>query len=136
MRPLALALLALLAGCATILQGPNQTVEITSDPPGAKVLVLPEQTSLVTPGEAELSRKQIHTLLFELPCHRPATGYLDRTNSHTVLLNVILGGLIGMSIDYSTGAVYRLIPDPIHVKLERLDLGAGADCGLASPGPG
>ena len=129
LRLLVLAVLPILAGCATILHGPNQSVEISSDPPGAKVLVLPEQTTLVTPGTADVSRKRIHTLLFELPCYRPATGYLDRDadETHAVLLNLILGGIIGISIDYSTGAVFRLIPDPIHVKLERLE-SSPADC--------
>ena len=128
---LALALLLLTPGCATIINGPKQTVEISSDPPGAKVVVLPENIALVTPGEVGLSRKRVHTLLFELPCHRPETGYLDRTSSSVTALNAILGGLVGVWIDYNTGAVYRLIPDPLHVKLDRLEAGTpgAASCG-------
>jgi hypothetical protein len=128
-----LALLLPLAGCATILQGSTQTVEVTSDPPGASVLVLPEKTSLVTPGEVDLKRNHVHTLVFELPCHRPAAGYLDRVDSKTVLLNLILGGLIGMAVDFDSGAVFRLTPDPLNVKLERID---PAECRPAPADPG
>ena len=119
-----LALLLLTPGCATIINGPRQTVQISSDPSGAKVVVLPEKISLVTPGEVALSRKRVHTLLFELPCHRPATGYLDRTGSSVWWWNMVLGGAVGMAIDYRIGAVYRLIPDPLHVKLAPLEEGA------------
>src|SRR5262245_11433044 len=60
----ALALLLLCGGCATIVQGSTQMVQVTSTPPGAHVLVLPENASLVTPGEIDLARNQVHTLLF------------------------------------------------------------------------
>jgi hypothetical protein len=105
-------------GCATIVQGPHQSVEISSDPPGARALVLPANIELITPGEVNLERKLAHTVLFELDGYRPATGYLDRTSSHTTLGNVILGGFVGMAIDRSSGAIYRLIPDPLHVVLD------------------
>jgi hypothetical protein len=104
-------------GCATIINGPTQTVEITSNPPGAKVTVLPSGQHLVTPGKAELRRRLVHTVLFELDGYQPATAYLDRTNSQVTLGNILIGGLIGLAVDQSTGAVYRLIPDPLHVDL-------------------
>jgi len=105
-------------GCATIVNGPTQDVEITSNPPGASVLILPEKKMVVTPAEVELDRKTVHTLIFELEGCRPATGYLDRLNSNVTTGNVILGGLIGIAIDYDSGAVYRLDPDPLHVVLQ------------------
>ena len=105
-------------GCATIIHGSTQKVEITSNPPGASVLVLPDQKKLVTPGTVELERKRVHTVLFELDGCRPATGYLDRLNSNATIGNAVLGGLIGMAIDYDSGAVYRLDPDPLHVELD------------------
>ena len=117
LRLLAALLAAATLGCATIINGPTQDVEITSDPPGASVLILPEKKTVVTPAEVELDRKQVHTLLFALEGCLPATGYLDRLNSHMTDGNIILGGLIGIAIDYDSGAVYRLDPDPLHVVL-------------------
>jgi hypothetical protein len=104
-------------GCATIINGSTQSVTITSNPPGARVTVLPSHEALVTPGEADLSRRRVHTVLFQLEGYQPATGYLDRTNSNVTLWNLVLGGVIGMSVDLSTGAVFRLTPDPLHVDL-------------------
>ena len=118
-RMLGLLLLPGLVGCATIIQGETQMVQITSHPPGATVTVLPEMHTLVTPGEVDLKRKQIHTVLFELECYEPATGYLDRTNSNVTAGNLLLGGIIGIFLDLDTGAAFRLIPDPLHVQLVR-----------------
>jgi hypothetical protein len=125
---LGLLLLPWLVGCATILQGETQMVQITSHPPGATVTVLPEMVTLVTPGEVDLTRKQIHTLLFELECYEPAIGYLDRTNSNVTAGNLLLGGIIGMLVDLDTGAAFRLIPDPLHVQLARSRMGNPGAC--------
>ena len=115
------ALAALVAasglGCATIINGTTQTVEITSSPPGAKAIILPEQKELVTPGEAELRRRMVHTVVFQLDGYRPATAYLDRSFSYVTLWNIVLGGAIGMGVDQGSGANYLLIPDPVHVDL-------------------
>ena len=65
-RVLGVILAAPSLGCATIINGSTQTVEITSTPPGARALILPEGMELVTPGEADLERRSVHTVLFEL----------------------------------------------------------------------
>ena len=115
--PPLLGLVVLCTGCAAILIGTKQTVEVTSEPPGATVTVLPEKTTFVTPGEIELPRKRVYTLLFELACYAPATGYLDRRMSYVV------GG-------------FKLVPDPLHVKLERLPAPADGEPGECSAAGG
>jgi hypothetical protein len=35
--------------------------------------------------------------------------------------NVILGGIIGAGVDAVTGATKKLVPNPIDVKLEKID---------------
>jgi hypothetical protein len=115
-----LACLALGTGCATIVHGTQQKIEVTSEPPGATVTVLPEKAKLVTPFEVELARKKSHTLIFELACHAPAIGYLDRRMSQWVHGNLVIGGLLGISTDAGNGAAWDLIPGAVHVRLERL----------------
>lgn len=119
---LVLVVVPFASGCATIVNGSTQTVEITSDPPGAKAIVLPGGKELMTPAAAFLERKRVHTVLFELDGYQPATGYLDRTASNVTVWNVVLGGLIGILVDHSTGAVFRLIPDPLHVDLKPVEV--------------
>ena len=122
-RAISVGLLATSAlGCAWIIHGPRQVVEITSTPPGAKVTILPGGKELTTPCEAELQRRKVHTVLFELEGYRPATGYLDRTNSNATAWNLVFApfgffGFFGAAIDQSTGAVYRLVPDMVHADL-------------------
>ena len=128
-RALALALLPGLTGCATLLQGSTQMVQIRSDPPGATATVLPERETLVTPGEIDLARKQVHTVVFELACYEPATGYLDRVDSKAAYLNLIFGGLVGLFVDLDSGAAYSLTPDPLRVVLERDPDAAGSAAG-------
>jgi hypothetical protein len=125
LRLVALPALASL-GCATIINGSTQDVEITSSPAGASVLILPENTKAVTPTEVELDREKVHTLLFQLEGCRDATAYLDRDLDHTMLGNVIFGGLIGIIVDHNSGAIYQLVPDPLHVVLEHEPLQTSA----------
>ena len=118
--PLAcLALLGLCTGCATVIHGTKQKIHVTSEPPGATVTVLPEKVTFVTPFEVELARKKSHTLLFELACHAPAAGYVDRRFSYATYGNLVLGGFLGISADIGNGAAWKLLPDPLHATLER-----------------
>src|SRR5262249_48649979 len=118
----ALAGLPLLASCATLVQGSTQMGQVSSTPSGARVLVLPENAILITPGKIDLARNQVHTLVFMLPCYQPATGYLDRVDSKTVLLDAFAGAIPGLVVDFSTGAAYELTPDPLHVNLKRASI--------------
>lgn len=122
------ALLPLLWGCATLFQGSTQMVQISSDPPGAKVTVLPERDTLVTPGEIDLKRMQVHTLLFERACYEPATAYLDRDFSKVAILSAFL---MMTSIDIGSGAAFVQVPDPLHVTLTPAKQGSDAACQAA-----
>ena len=121
---LACSLAVCTIGCATLINGSTQNVAITSNPPGASATVLPEQKELVTPGQVELPRRQVHTVLFQLEGYQPATIYLDRNYSYWTAGNLILGGVVGLAVDQSTGANYRLVPEPVHVDL--VPVGASA----------
>lgn len=117
MKRLAAALgLASMLGCATVLHGPSQTVEITSNPPGARVAILPDGVEWVTPAEVELSRRWVRTLVIEREGYRPTTIYLDRDLSE---VSSLLGA--GPGLDHTTGAMYRLFPASIHVELAPIE---------------
>ena len=105
-------------GCATIINGQEQNVSIKTDPPGATATILPEGTTVSTPADVDLARGSVHTVKLELPGYRTEYVYLDRVASNMIGWNLLLGGLIGMGIDYSNDSIYRLTPDPIETTLE------------------
>lgn len=124
------ALIMSVSGCASILHGTTQTVDITSRPPGATARVLPGNTIVTTPGSLELARKHVHTVRFELPGYCRETAYVDRMVSSALLGNLIIGGMIGASIDTSNGAAFFLTPDPVDVTLRQPGDGV-LECDLA-----
>jgi len=109
---------AVTTGCASIVNGTTQEVQIRTTPPGARALILPEGETIETPGEVTLRRKLAHTIQFDLEGYCPATTYLDRVTSGWINGNILLGGLIGTAVDAANGAAYRLTPDPVDVELQ------------------
>lgn len=97
------------SGCATIVRGSNQQVSVNSEPDGAEVEFSDGQ-SCTTPCVAEVKRKRSLQLTIK------KDGCLTTTRSMVPTLageGAILGGLI----DYGTGAVYNLEPNPLFVRL-------------------
>lgn len=117
-RIAAVAAACTLAGCATTVVGTTQTVHLETDPPGARLTVLPEGTECVSPADVTLERRKVHTVEARLPGHRLARGYLDRVDSGAALGNILVGGIIGILVDYDSGAAFDLLPDPLRIELE------------------
>ena len=142
--------LLLQTGCmpwATIVEGKVQTIEVTSDPPGAEVFVDGKQMSL-TPAEIIVRRKGTHTLRFEKVGYDPVEVKMKRGLNGwlTATAGVVLfwgwtnyrywgGGSEGLAvaavyagpfaalclgIDYATGAAFKYRPSRIEVKLSEL----------------
>lgn len=106
----------LLSGCATVTRGTTDQIQIVSEPPGVQA-----RTSLghscVTPCTIQVQRKDEFAVIFDDPRFEPlsipvgtkvqgsgATGFAG---------NILLGGLIGMGVDASTGAAYDHFPNPV-----------------------
>jgi hypothetical protein len=113
-------------GCATMVHGTRQTVEITSTPPGSTATIQPGDKTLVTPGSATLERKGAYVVRVTHDGYRPANGYIDRDVSGARWGNIGFGGVIGLLIDQENGAAYELTPDPLDVRLEPLEAPAPA----------
>ena len=117
----ALCVLSCASGCATVINGTKQTIPIRSNPPGATARVLPANVVVTTPAEVELERKKAHTVRIELEGYCRESTYIDRTTSEALAGNILLGGLIGMSVDASNGAAFDLKPCGVDVTLRRAD---------------
>lgn len=109
------------AGCASVVNGRMQTVDLVTNPPGARALILPTHEEVQTPARVELRRKHAHTVLLEREGYCPEIAYLDRVTSAWVYGNLLIGGMIGIQADAESGGGYTLRPDPLEVRLRTLE---------------
>lgn len=111
------ALLTAGSGCATVLHGTTQRLTVTSNPPGATAVVLPQNVTLTTPSAITLERKKVYTVVFEAPGYERTTVYVNRQMSDAANGNALVGGLVGLETDFQNGAAFVLTPDPVHAEM-------------------
>lgn len=104
-------------GCATIIHRTKQTVFLQSDPPGATATI-DGTITVQTPASLKLKRGKNHHITFEKDGYKEMSVVIDREVSGWVFGNLVLGGLIGLAVDFSDGAAYKLEPDSVTVTLE------------------
>jgi hypothetical protein len=108
----------LFAGCATIMHGTTQQLDIRSTPTTAKVLI--DHTSVgVTPILSTLTRKSSHLVRLELEGYQPYEATISRGVSGWVWGNLVFGGLIGLAVDAVTGGLYQLSPAQIQAEMKK-----------------
>lgn len=105
------------AACATIMQGSQQPVAVSSTPAGAAISVDGQEMG-TTPATLRLSRKDSHVLSLQLDGYMPYSMTLEKKTSGWVWGNVVFGGLVGLVVDSSTGAMYRLTPGSVDASME------------------
>ena len=124
---LILAALFMLTSCATILSGSQKNVNISSSPDNAEIAISNSMGMKVfsgkTPLMIPLPRGESYVVDFSLPGYKPQKVFLTKDINLYFFGNLIFGGLIGLIVDYSTGAMWDIIPDFIHVSLETASLG-------------
>ena len=118
-------LLLLLPSCATVMKGTTQTVAIDSNPHGAKCTIdrtgarLADVTS--TPAAVLLKRNAADLVV---TCNKDGFSAAQKTVASSfngaTFGNILLGGVIGVVVDASTGANYSY-PEAVQ-----LELGAAA----------
>lgn len=114
----ALSLFVLLTSCATIISGSKQKVSFTSTP--AKAIVFVNNINLgVTPFEAKLKRAvKTHNVKIVLEGYKPYETQLTRKFNGWYIGNIAFGGIIGLIVDASTGAMYKISDSEVNVSLE------------------
>ncbi len=109
-----LLIVAVLAtGCATIVTGKYQNVSVTSEPPGAKIIV-DNGTSITTPGSFKLARNRNCRLVAEYPGAEAQQKELKRTLQGWFWGNILLLSCTGCAVDLASGGAYKLVPDKVH----------------------
>jgi len=109
------------AGCASIVSGSKQEVNLTSHPVSAALTVTTEKGAPVwagnTPATIELPREKAYIITAEVPGYAPATARIDKSLNGWFIGNLLCGGIIGGIIDYASGAMWKLDPDMVTIDL-------------------
>jgi hypothetical protein len=115
---LAAPLLLLSTSCATIMTGSGreQPVRIDSEPRGADVFVNGHRRG-TTPTSVSLIRTELHKVRIELPGYQPSERELRSGPNNWIWGNILLGGLIGLGVDYASGATAALKPREVNATL-------------------
>lgn len=103
--------------CATIVSGSKQSVKIDSTPNKATIFINDVEVGK-TPFEARLERKKDHNIVISLEGYKPYETKLTRKFNAWYLGNILFGGIIGLIVDPSTGAIYNLTPNEINAQME------------------
>ena len=103
--------------CATIMQGSNQGIAVNSTPAGASVSVDGKPMG-TTPTVLRLERRSAHTVRLEMQGYAPYEMQLEKKLSGWVWGNIAFGGVVGVIVDGTTGAMYRLTPNAVDASME------------------
>ncbi len=136
---LAVALVGLsLTGCSSIISGTSQEIQVTTEPQGALCEVYRDGASLgavnPTPGTVKVGKSR-RDIAFECKKagYQDQTAYAGASFDPVTLGNILLGGIIGLGVDFGTGA-YTQYPDAVFVQLEPAQFGAApAATEMAAP---
>lgn len=124
------------SGCATIIDSGSQTISFNSTPSGATVTVVDSSGTTVftgvTPTSADLSNGagffQAETYTVTVANETTSKQVVMKGDFNTWTIgNIFLGGIIGLAVDASTGAMWAFKPDVVNV-----DLGTSADLQVKS----
>jgi hypothetical protein len=116
-----IALAALCVACATITRGTTSQVQIQSNPSGAEA-----RTSMghlcTTPCTLSFARRDEFVVTISKPGYHteeiPVITRVAGAGAAGVAGNVVVGGLIGMTVDVATGAPLEHYPNPVIANLE------------------
>lgn len=114
-----LAVAGMASGCASMVASGPAHLSVTSNPAGASVYLndLPAgATPMVVDLASDLPKAEIR---LELPGFETVRLTRDKKLNGWVWGNILLGGVLGVAIDFATGAAHRFDDTPVAVDLTR-----------------
>ncbi len=119
-----LGLAAILIGCASIVSGTKQSVQLSSTPAAAKVKI---ERSVVgqrisvwegsTPATVKLKRKFEYLVTISMEGYKTSEVALENGTNGWVWANLVSWGLIGIIVDFVNGSAKKLQPDEVNMQL-------------------
>lgn len=105
------------------MHGTKQQIAVNSNPSGAKVLVMGVEQA-TTPAVIKLDRgDSIIILRFEKDGYQSVDIALTRSVSGWIAGNIIFGGVIGLVVDFASGAAYKIAPESVTANLQAVHSG-------------
>lgn len=113
----------LLAGCATVARGTNDTWSVNTTPTGAAVRTTNQFFCDATPCTFKMPRKAEFDVTITKAGYKTWTGHVTHhvsgAGSAGFVGNALIGGVIGAGVDVASGATLNLVPNPLNVTLEQ-----------------
>ena len=111
------------SGCATIFNQ-NSYLSVATMPSNATVIIRGmdsgEKSSLQSPCTLQLSQKSDYQVQISLAGYQSETIVIRRGIRGWFWGNILLGGVIGMIVDYNTGAMYEHTPINLNIDLTKI----------------
>jgi hypothetical protein len=118
------AALCSLGGCATVVRGTNDALQVNSTPSGASVTTTNGYSCPETPCAIKMPRRSEFTATITkqgfAPVHVAVTNRVSGGGGAAMAGNLVLGGIVGAGVDAGTGAMLDLTPNPVNVTLQPL----------------
>lgn len=122
---LAVAASAAVSGCATITRGTHDAFVVQTDPVGASVKTSNGFSCDSTPCSMRMERKSEFDVTITKAGYKTWTGHVTHKTAGgggaAMAGNVLVGGIIGAVVDGNNGATQDLTPNPLIIKMEKLD---------------
>ena len=119
-----IAMVGSASACATLTRGTTQEFIVESSPPGASVKTTSGFTCPATPCTFKMPRKDAFTVTVSKDGYETQTAEIMSNMSGGgtagMIGNVLIGGLIGVGVDSTSGALNDLTPNPLVVTLKSL----------------
>ena len=114
----------MLSGCATIIEGNEQTVYFDTDPTGATCSIERKDegmlySSIVTPASLEISKDKDHLIITcDKEGYEKKVIHTDSNFEGWALGNLLFGGIIGVGVDAASGALNEY-PSQVVIPLKK-----------------
>jgi hypothetical protein len=108
-----------LTACSSIVEGTDQSITVITNPAGASCNLERQGTSIAvvnpTPGTVNVDKsKHSIAVLCSKPDHETSAGTLASSFEGMTFGNILIGGIVGLAIDASSGAINKY-PESITI---------------------
>lgn len=119
------------SGCATVTRGTHEVWTVNSVPPNASVRTSNGRACDATPCSFTMNHRDDFDVTVSKSGFRDWHGHVTHQFSSgggaALAGNVLVGGLIGVTVDAASGATQKLVPNPLNVTLEPVVAGEPAN---------